>query len=475
VTPSAQTAVVTGLHFPSGVAVDGAGDVFIADSDCPCVVKVTPGGVQTTVGSGYSGPPQSVAVDAAGDVFVVDGVGGELFKITPSGVQTLLERFDFPDGVAVDAAGDVFIADSTGGHVFELTPDFVQTTVGSGLYQPYGVAADGAGDVFISNNAFLPPNEVLEVNRAQPPSLTFNATDVGSTSSPQSSTIQNIGNQTLAAIAPGLTISTNFTQAEGSGTPADCTASFSLTPGTTCNLSISYAPTVTSPVRGMATLTDNSLNGNPATQSILLSGTGMGVNFYPNIPANPYSSAMVATCSGYQYLQFTATGLAPSTSYTAVFTLTSTCPGSSAPTTHTVNVTFTSPATITGNPGDRPFTSDDWEQVGNPNCFPGPDPDTYCEDNPGLPTNTTSVQNYSPTLGVNGPLSLNPADTTTNDGCLVSATVTLTATPGTLTPSPVNMDGNFSPSPMTVMCTLTPSMQTPVKQRAPRRHGKGVH
>ena len=69
----AQTTVpASGLLGPDGVAVDGAGDVFIVDTGNHRVVEVPAGGgAQTTVGTGLS-YPQGVAVDGAGDVFIVD-------------------------------------------------------------------------------------------------------------------------------------------------------------------------------------------------------------------------------------------------------------------------------------------------------------------------------------------------------------------------------------------------------------------
>ena len=68
----AQTTLGSGLSLPTGVAVDGAGDVFIADSYNSRAVEVPAGGgAQTTVGSGLN-LPYGVAVDGAGDVFIAD-------------------------------------------------------------------------------------------------------------------------------------------------------------------------------------------------------------------------------------------------------------------------------------------------------------------------------------------------------------------------------------------------------------------
>lgn len=148
-----------------------------------------------------------------------------------------------------------------------------QTTVMSGLNLPEGVAVDGAGNVFIADeNNHL----VVEMQRSKPPMLSFGATNVGSASGPQSVTVQNIGNQPLDAVSPVLVvIGPNFLQAAGSGTPPDCTISFALAPGTTCNLSISFRPTSAGSLTSTATFTDNALNTSPAVrQSVALQGTG---------------------------------------------------------------------------------------------------------------------------------------------------------------------------------------------------------
>jgi hypothetical protein len=221
------------------VAVDGAGDVFIADSGNSRVVEVPAGGgAQTTVGSGLS----------------------------------------YPFGVAVDEAGDVFIVDSDNNRVVEVPAGCAsaacQTTVVSGLFSPFGVAVDRTGDVFIAD---MSNNQVVEVQRSRAPTLSFAATAVGytSTDSPQSVTAQNIGNQVLDAVSPGLSIgATSFVQVAGSGAPADCTSSFSLAPGASCNLSLSFIPQKTGSIVSAATFTDNALNATTATQSVSLSGKG---------------------------------------------------------------------------------------------------------------------------------------------------------------------------------------------------------
>ena len=276
VTPSGvQTTVpATGLTQPIAVAVDGVGDLFISDRNNNRVVELTPGGVQTTVPTTGLNQPYGLAVDAAGNVFIADYNNNRVIEVTPSGVQTTVPTTGLtqPYGVAVDAADDVFIVSYVNERVIEVTPSGVQTTVAaSGLNGPSGVALDGAGDIFISdyNN-----NRVVEMNRSQPPSLSFASTNVGSTStdSPQSVTLQNIGNQHMTG-SVSLTSGQNF--AIG---PSSSCGGFDMFPGESCTENFDFAPeTAGNPLTTTAVFSDNALNGAPATQTVNLSGTGVAV------------------------------------------------------------------------------------------------------------------------------------------------------------------------------------------------------
>jgi len=280
VTPGGtQTTVGSGLNTPYGVAVDGVGDVFIADSKNNRVVKVpAAGGPQTTVGSGLN-TPYGVAVDGVGDVLIADSGNNRVVEVPAAGgpQTTVGTGLNQPTGVTVDGAGDVFIAGGTMVVEVPAGGGGPSTTVGTGLIAPAGVAVDGAGDVFIADSGNNGVG-VVEVNRSQPPALSFAPTPVGSTSSdsPQSVIIQNIGNQPLNAVTPGLVVSgPNFLAVPGSGTPADCASSFALTPGAVCNLSISFEPQSVGTFTSTATFTDNALNASPtASQSIALQGAG---------------------------------------------------------------------------------------------------------------------------------------------------------------------------------------------------------
>jgi hypothetical protein len=266
------TAVGSGWIAPYAVAVDGAGNVFVADYRQASIVEVpASGGPQIAVGSGLSGP-SGVAVDAAGNVFIADTDNRRVVEVPAGGgaQQTLASNLVSPAGVALDGAGNLFVTVSSADAVIEIPAGGGAQTVAASYPDPSAVALDGSGNLFVTGTLTL-----VELQRSQAPALNFASTPVDTTSSdsPQSVTIQNIGNAPLAAT--GLTVGTNFAQVPGSGTPADCTATFSLAPGVSCNLSISFTPTASGSLQSTAVLTDNALNGNPATQSIALSGTGV--------------------------------------------------------------------------------------------------------------------------------------------------------------------------------------------------------
>ena len=119
---------------------------------------------------------------------------------------TIISGLDNPSGVTVDAAGDVFVADFDNNRVVEVPAGGgPQTIVVGGFYSPFDMAVDGAGNIFIVD---WNDSRVVEVQRSQSPALSFATTAVGNTSldSPQSVTIQNVGNQPLNAFTPGLAV-----------------------------------------------------------------------------------------------------------------------------------------------------------------------------------------------------------------------------------------------------------------------------
>ena len=155
----------SGFNNPVGVAVDGGGNVFVADTYHSLIKEILAGGGYTvinTLGSGFNAP-NGLAVDGNGNVFVADSMNGAVKEIPVAGgystVTTLASGFSFPIGIAVDSSGDVFVADLASNLVSEIVAAGGYTTVrtlGSGFTEPAGIAADGEGNLFVSdygNNA----------------------------------------------------------------------------------------------------------------------------------------------------------------------------------------------------------------------------------------------------------------------------------------------------------------------------------
>jgi len=181
------------FRFPHGVAVDGTGNVYVADQFNHRIRIISPAGVVTTLaGSGTRAfadgtrsaasfwNPVGVAVDGAGNVYVADRFNNRIRKISPTGVVTTLAgsgsfgfangmgtaaSFANPSGVAVDGAANVYVADAGNNRIRKISPAGVVTTLaGSGtatysdgtgtaaaFNNPYGVALDGSGNVYVTD------------------------------------------------------------------------------------------------------------------------------------------------------------------------------------------------------------------------------------------------------------------------------------------------------------------------------------
>ena len=190
------------FNHPVGLAVDAAGNLYVADTFTHTVRKITSGGIVTTfagtdaisgssdgagVAARFSGP-SGVAVDANGTVYVADTGNATIRKITASGAVTTLAGlpgvggsndgtgsgalFSQPTNLAVDAAGTVYVADTGNALIRRITSSGVVTLLagvpgiaglsdGVGLDalldQPHGLVLDGSGSLFVadSGNAAL--------------------------------------------------------------------------------------------------------------------------------------------------------------------------------------------------------------------------------------------------------------------------------------------------------------------------------
>jgi sugar lactone lactonase YvrE len=313
-----------------GVAVDGAGNVYISNqygSVFELVLTASGYGPPTPVPN-FGGIGNQIAVDGAGNLFGVFDRSRALIE-SPAGGGAPITLAVMPPssgtdffGVALNSAGDIFvggqelfkipagggplqIADN-GGHNGSLAVDPAGNVIGPAA----GIALDSAGNLYTAvgvDGGFGPVLTVTANRRSPvpPPAFSFATTILGHTSSdsPQSFQIANVGNQNLSFSEIGFASGLNFATTPGSGSPADCNVGTPLAPGFSCNLSLSFIPAVQGYLSDALVLTDNSQNGSPSTQSIQV--TAVGVPTYESTTTSLQVSA--AKISYSQPVTLTAT------------------------------------------------------------------------------------------------------------------------------------------------------------------------
>ena len=149
----------TGLNNPGGVAVNSAGDVFVADTSNDRVLKLAAGSnTQTELPFTGLNHPWAVAVNESGDVFITDAYNHRVLKLAAgSNTQTELSftGLNFPIFVAVNSVGDVFVTEEYKNRVLELAAGSdIQTELPfTGLKNTKGVAVNSVGHVFVVDSA----------------------------------------------------------------------------------------------------------------------------------------------------------------------------------------------------------------------------------------------------------------------------------------------------------------------------------
>ena len=170
---SVVDAQANSLYYPSGVAVDASGNVYVTEPSPHRIKKFNSSGASLTGwGSGGSGTsqfsnPYGIAVDASGNVYVADLGNHRIQKFSTSGafltgwgsMGSGTSQFISPVGIGVDASGNVYVADSGNNRIRKFNSSGAFLTGwgsrGSGTGQfnsPDGIAVDASGNVYVTDS-----------------------------------------------------------------------------------------------------------------------------------------------------------------------------------------------------------------------------------------------------------------------------------------------------------------------------------
>lgn len=316
------------LWSPFGIAVDPAGNVYIADRNNQRIRETdTSGNIYTLVGTGQSGlgaeglpgpqmplnNPSGVCLDRTGTIYVVDLGNNRVLQSLPgSGVTTVagngspgyagdggparLAQLNGPTACILDAAGDLFIADTNNHGIREVTPDGnISTVAGTGsagfggdggpataasLNGPMGIAVDGNGDLFIADTG---NNRVREVSAGGVIQTVAGGPGTPTIGRPGGLTLDGSGNLYFAE--PGANVIGK------------------LVPGTATSSS-SQGSTTTLPANPISAVNAASLDAGPVAPGELITISGSGLGPQAGITATPDATGLIPTSLGGTQVQF---------------------------------------------------------------------------------------------------------------------------------------------------------------------------
>jgi sugar lactone lactonase YvrE len=359
--PSACVNPVSGtnLCWPTGLAEDSSGNIYVSDLGNGRVLKLDPfGNYVSTVLSAGTSPlvnPLGLAIDTSGNLYVANSTGtaapGSILKLPAQGtVQTFLSsNVTKPYGLATDQAGDLYFSDSgsktvslatSSTTVYPFAGNGAATDSGdgapataAGIAAPLGVSLDAAGNLYIGDSSQVTLNGgVIRKVTASQSALAFGNVTQSTASAPQNITLLNGGGASLS-IASAVVSGTN-----GSDFALTNSCGAQLASAATCALSVIFTPSTTAAESAVLTITDNSGGAATATQVVQLTGTGQSGSGGAQAAATPVfspasgtyttpQSVSITSATPNAAIYYTTDGSTPttgSTAYTAAITVSAT-------------------------------------------------------------------------------------------------------------------------------------------------------
>jgi hypothetical protein len=333
--PSGTIVAGTAIFKPQGIAIDGYANLYIADTGNNRILQARTNNAQYSQNNVYvpstvvfgGAPlngPTGMGLDAAGDLFIADTGNRRIVEYSATGVPSVVSTATVslvsPTSVKVLPSGALVIADSSLGLV--LVDNGAASVLSTGsikLSSTGGLSLDLAGNIYVADPT---GGQVVELKISAPGSASFPATlkpdSSGSHTSAETSYIYNDGNASLnlsatPAVTDNSSSATNEFSVDGNN---GCTATTSLAPSANCSLILDFTPSSTAAVyttvTGAAAIADNILGytiiANPAfgsgaiasfttggSQNVILSGmpvvpfTAQAITF-PAINAIAYTT-----------------------------------------------------------------------------------------------------------------------------------------------------------------------------------------
>lgn len=339
-----QVAINTKFYYPNSLAIDAAGNKYVADYSSCAIRKIAAGSntVSTiaggpTLGCGYSGDggpavsakiyhPQGISVDGSGNLYFADQANNRVREIVAQThiIQTIAGYYyggytgdgiaasnatNQPGWTTADINGNVFFSDTNNQILRWVTPTgtmitFAGTVPGSSIasagfsgdggpalnaqmYYPGGVSRDSVGNTYVADEYNYRVRQVTPFAGygLSTSSVNFETQAAGTSSDFEAITVSAVGPTTIS----NVTVGAGFTEVD------DCVGQ-TLNANDTCDIDVYFQPTAPGKVTGTVKISSNAQFAlNPSTVSLSGTGTGLGLTGSLAFGAQPLKTPLAKT------------------------------------------------------------------------------------------------------------------------------------------------------------------------------------